>query len=327
MINKLYMLHFNRLFSNFIFVLIFLSISLLNSQEKKQVYTKENLRIIKPDSSIHYGKLVLYDDLSSEWIESSKIKTLLSKDSLRNVLREKIKDSDVFNEYWSNSRLFPYPDQTFHMMDDSIKISLLEESGFYMVPNEHLFSPFGWRRNRQHKGMDLDLDVGDTLRATFSGKVRFSKFNNGGYGYLVIIRHFSGLETYYAHLDKLMVEPNDVVLAGDVIGLGGETGNALGPHLHYETRYKDVAFNPVNIIDFELNDVKYINNEPVYYLTKEDFKWVASASKKKYYKLKAGDYLGKVAEKHNTTVNKLLKLNPKVKINDILTIGQVLRVR
>ena len=213
------------------------------------------------------------------------------------------------------------------MMDDSIKINLLEESGFYMVPNEHLFSPFGWRRNRQHKGMDLDLDVGDTLRATFSGKVRFSKFNNGGYGYLVIIRHFSGLETYYAHLDKLLVEPNDIVLAGDVIGLGGETGNALGPHLHYETRYKDVAFNPVNIIDFELNDVKYINNEPVYYLTKEDFKWVASASKKKYYKLKAGDYLGKVAEKHNTTVNKLLKLNPKVKINDILTIGQVLRVR
>ena len=159
MINKLYMLHLNRLFSNFIFVLIFLSISLLNSQEKKQVYTKENLRIIKPDSSIHYGKLVLYDDLSSEWIESSKIKTLLSKDSLRNVLREKIKISDVFNEYWSNSRLFPYPDQTFHMMDDSIKINLLEESGFYMVPNEHLFSPFGWRRNRQHKGMDLDLSL------------------------------------------------------------------------------------------------------------------------------------------------------------------------
>lgn len=312
-----------------LFTFFFLFSLISNSQTKTPVFTQHDLKVKKNDSTIHFGKVVLYDDLSAEWIESEKSIILVKKDSIRELLKSKIQNSEIFNTNWSNSRLFPYPDQTFHLMEDSIKINLLEESSFYMLPNEHLFSPFGWRRNRQHKGMDLDLDTGDTLRAAFSGKVRFSKYNNGGYGYLVIIRHFSGLETYYAHLDKLLVQPNDIVLAGDVIGLGGETGNALGPHLHFEIRYKDVAFNPANIIDFDSNNVKYINNgvDPIYYLTKEDFKWVSAASKKKYYKLKKGEYLGIVAQKHNISIKKILKLNPSIKETDILQIGKIIRVR
>ena len=307
----------------------------LNAQTNKILFSQD-LKV-KSDSTIHYGKLLLYDDFSSEWIVSTKSNEISKKDSLRDNLRKISLKSDVFTKYWSNTRLFPYPKQDLHNMIDSVEINLSKNSGFHLPPNDHIFSPFGWRRNRQHKGIDLDLNIGDTLRSAFSGKVRFADFNNGGYGNLVIVRHFNGLETYYAHLDKIIIQPNDIVLAGDVIGLGGETGNALGPHLHFEVRYKDVAFDSQNIIDYDkglLKSSTINNNSLIYYLTKSDFSWVAvnnkkaaANNKKKYHKLKSGDYIGKLAVKYNTTVKKILKLNPKLKNLNSLQIGQVIRVR
>ena len=319
----------------FLTALILLKVTSLNAQTNKILFSQD-LRF-KSDSTTHYGKLLLYDDFSSEWIVSSRSNEISKKDSLRDVLRKISSKLDIFTKFWSNTNLFPYPKQVLHKMTDSIEINLTKNSGFHLPPNDHIFSPFGWRRNRQHKGIDLDLNIGDTLRSAFSGKVRFADFNNGGYGNLVIIRHFNGLETYYAHLDKLIIQPNDIVLAGDIIGLGGETGRALGPHLHFEVRYKDVAFNSQNIIDYDKGLLKpsaNYNNNSIYYLTKSDFSWVdvnnkraAANNKKKYYKLKSGDYIGKVAVKYNTTVKKILKLNPKLKNLNSLQIGQVIRVR
>ena len=316
--------------STIFFSLIFVISSLSLSAQTKKILLKEKKQIIDLKGKSHYGSIILFDDFSTEWVESTSSMELSTNDSLRNTLAEKAINSEIFNNHWSNKSLFPYPSQNFHTMNDSIKIHLLQDSDFFMPPNDHIFSPFGWRRGRQHKGIDLDLDVGDTLRSVFSGKVRFSDYNNGGYGNLVIIRHFNGLETYYAHLDKLIIKPNDIVLAGDVIGLGGETGNALGPHLHFEVRYKDVAFDPKNIIDFTNNSlVSNFDDEglPTYFLTKSDFAWVATNKRKKYYKLKAGDYLGKVAAKYGITVSKILRLNPKITNPNTLQIGQSIRVR
>tara|TARA_B110000211_G_scaffold97172_1_gene113262 strand:- start:2909 stop:3868 length:960 start_codon:yes stop_codon:yes gene_type:complete len=308
----------------FLIVLINLFCSGTIAQNQKIIFQQNGIIATQSDSTVISGSIVLYDDLSTKWIKTELSKNSIKGDSLRKLLKSFIEESDIFNSSWSNTNIFPYPSQQFHTMLDSIPINLLYKSDFHMVPNTHLFSPFGWRRNRQHKGMDLDLNIGDTLRAAFSGKVRYSQFNKGGYGNLVIIRHFNGLETYYAHQDKLLVKPNDIVLAGDVIGLGGETGRAMGPHLHFEVRYKDVAFNPENIIDFKNDKIKSQNT---YYLTKSDFKWVKAVNRKKYYNVKPGDVLGKIATKNKTTVKKILRLNPSITNPNSLKIGQKVRVR
>mgnify|MGYP001237288038 CR=1 FL=1 len=141
-------------------------------------------------------------------------------------------------------------------LKDTIFIDLEASGKFFCSPSNKVNSPFGWRYRRQHKGVDTYGRTGDTLRSAFDGKVRFSGWNDGGYGHLVIIRHFNGLETYYAHCSKRIAEAGDIVRAGDVIALLGETGRADGPHLHFEMRYFDQAFDPQNVIDIENQKIK-----------------------------------------------------------------------
>jgi LysM repeat protein len=74
-----------------------------------------------------------------------------------------------------------------------------------------------------------------------------------------VIRHYNGLETFYAHLSKILVLPNQDVVAGEPIGLGGNTGRSFGPHLHFEVRFYDIPINPEHIIDFAKKDVKDAN--------------------------------------------------------------------
>lgn len=227
----------------------------------------------------------------------------------------------IFNEYWSTSKLYPYKDIDLSKMKDSIVFNL-EESSFYCTPTDYLFSPFGPRRGRQHKGIDTDLDIGDTLRTVFDGKVRYAKYVSG-FGNLVIVRHFNGLETYYAHQSKILVKPEDVLKAGDVIGLGGETGNALGPHLHFEIRYMDNAFNPEKVIDLQNQCLKITR----LVLTKEDFKWKKQWRERRYHKIKPGETLSHLADKYGISVKKILKLNKKITATSILQIGQSIRIR
>ena len=116
-------------------------------------------------------------------------------------------------------------------------------------------SNFGSRWGRQHKGLDIKVYIGDTIRAAFSGKVRIVRYEGGGYGKYIVIRHNNGLETIYGHLSKQLVDENQEVRAGDVIGLGGNTGRSTGSHLHFETRLCGVALNPALMFDFREQDV------------------------------------------------------------------------
>ena len=102
---------------------------------------------------------------------------------------------------------------------------------------------FGVRRGRRHQGVDLPLKTGDPVYATFTGKVRISKYW-GAFGNLVVIRHENGIETFYAHLSQRLVENDDWVNAGDVIGYGGSTGRSSGPHLHFEIRLNGSCVDP-----------------------------------------------------------------------------------
>ena len=128
--------------------------------------------------------------------------------------------------------------------------------GFHMpTPSRVITSNFRPRWGRQHRGLDIKVYIGDTIYAAFDGKVRIVKYEAKGYGNYVVIRHPNGLETYYAHLSKHLVRENQVVRAGQPIGLGGNTGRSTGSHLHFETRLCGVALNPCLFFDFRNQDV------------------------------------------------------------------------
>lgn len=199
-------------------------------------------------------------------------------------------------------------------------------------------SNFGSRWGRQHKGLDIKVYIGDTIRAAFSGKVRIVRYEAGGYGKYIVIRHNNGLETIYGHLSKQLVEENQEVRSGEVIGLGGNTGRSTGSHLHFETRLCGVALNPALMFDFRAQDVTgdyYAFNKETYdnestnatrLRGKQDSSTYAStnssddyATNKRttsgltdqisYHKVKKGETLERIAKKRGVTVEQICKLN------------------
>lgn len=214
-------------------------------------------------------------------------------------------------------------------------------------------SNFGSRWGRQHKGLDIKVYIGDTIRAAFSGKVRIVRYEAGGYGKYIVIRHNNGLETIYGHLSKQLVEENQEVRSGEVIGLGGNTGRSTGSHLHFETRLCGVALNPTLMFDFRAQDVTgdyYAFNKETYdnestnatrLRGKQDSSTYAStnssddyATNKRttsgltdqisYHKVKKGETLDRIAKKRGVTVEKICKLNHITKTMRLRP-GQILR--
>lgn len=112
-------------------------------------------------------------------------------------------------------------------------------------------SYFGASRNgrRKHAGIDLALSVGSSVRASKSGRVFFAG-DDPGYGTYIELRHPDGLSTRYAHLSEINVKEGEWVSQGQVVGLGGKTGNAadsrITPHLHFEIRYKNYPLDPTS---------------------------------------------------------------------------------
>ena len=165
----------------------------------------------------------------------------------------------------------------------------------------------------------------------------------GGFGNLIIIRHENGIETYYGHLSKRNVEAGDRVNAGDVIGLGGSTGRSTGPHLHFETRYDGFAFDPQWLIDFKTGELRhrlfllkkrYFNIysnyeqdfEDEWQNEEEDRKEDAERAAMRWYTIKSGDTLGRIAINNHTTISELCRLNG-ISRNTTLKIGRRIRVR
>lgn len=255
------------------------------------------------------------------------------------------KDSTIFEKYWDTEKLFPYKDVEYSTLPKSLVIDLVDSTNGYHTPYKAspIRSRYGPRRGRAHQGVDLALKTGEPIYATFSGRVRISQYNRGGYGNLVVIRHDNGLETYYGHLSERMVEPNQWVEAGQVIGLGGSTGRSTGPHLHFETRYYGQSFDPERLIDFKSGTLcretfllkrSYFS---IYSRASQDFedeianeeqdkKEQAEREAMRYHKIRSGDTLGAIARKYGTTVGNICRLNG-IKSTTILRIGRTLRVR
>ena len=217
-----------------------------------------------------------------------------------------------------------------------------------------LTSNFGARWGRQHKGLDIKVYIGDTIRAAFPGKVRVVRYEANGYGNYVVIRHYNGLETIYGHMSKHLVVPDQDVRAGDAIGLGGNTGRSTGSHLHFETRLCGVALNPALMFDFRNQDVVgdyYMFRKSTYSkesaqatrlrgvggasIVPEDRLDIAgsnsavarravAASNTRLHKVKKGETLYSIARKRGTTIDAICKLN-RINKNTRLKLGQILK--
>jgi murein DD-endopeptidase MepM/ murein hydrolase activator NlpD len=183
-------------------------------------------------------------------------------------------------------------------------------------------SPFGFRWRRWHYGTDLDLNTGDPVYSGFDGIVRVKSYDRYGYGYYIVVRHKNGLETLYGHLSKQLVEVGQEVKAGDLIAKGGNTGRSTGSHLHYELRYKGLAFDPQKVYDFSAPSIV----DPNFSITPSLFSHVAKASSSAYHKVRKGENLGSIARKYGVSVSTITKLNG-ISSRSILRIGQNLRIR
>lgn len=243
-------------------------------------------------------------------------------------------------------------------LPDEYKIDLRD---FCMpTPSRVITSNFGPRWRRQHKGLDIKVYVGDTIRSAFSGMVRMVKYEAAGYGKYIVIRHDNGLETIYGHLSKQLVKENQRVKAGDVIGLGGNTGRSFGSHLHFETRLCGVALNPAIMFDFRAQDVTgdfYVYRKSTYARDaaeatrlrgvrgngsynpadvnstataanrnagKASSKKAVASAPRKVHKVKKGETLYRIATKYGVSVEQLRKLNGLGK-NANIRPGQLVR--
>ncbi len=225
---------------------------------------------------------------------------------------------------WTNEWVNPFRGKKVDLPD-----SCVIDCSTFILPMDSMTrvtSKYGPRRRRMHKGIDLKVQIGDTIRAAFDGKVRIKNFERRGYGYYLVIRHPNGLETVYGHLSKFLVGVNDIVRAGDPIALGGNTGRSTGSHLHFETRFLGQAINPADIIDFE-NSIPH-QDQYVFRNVKINGRksniYTSSNSQMVYHRVKSGDTLGKIARIYGTTVNELCRLNG-LKSTSMLRIGQSIR--
>lgn len=228
--------------------------------------------------------------------------------------------AEEFYENFDEETVFsPAPEES---LPDLMNLLMASDSlGTYTAPISGIVtSNYGWRDKRMHKGIDIDLNKGDKVMAAFDGKVRIARRQNG-YGNVVIIRHFNGLETVYAHLSKIKVKAGDVVTSGTVVGLGGMTGHATGTHLHFEVRFKGHALNPANLISFTENKIY----SDTLTLRRSKYGLAAFPSNATVYTVQRGDSWYEIAKRYGLTSQQMKSLNGTDK-RFYLKVGQKIRI-
>lgn len=230
--------------------------------------------------------------------------------------------ADHYYGSWNTMQSHPYSNDLVKG-DTSLSLCLTDREmncGFKNPFHGRLTSPFGWRKGKMHNGVDIALLVGDTVRAAFRGVVRLSRWQ-GGYGRVVIVRHYNGLETIYAHLSKFLVKEGEHVDPGTPIGKGGKSGNSRGSHLHLETRFKGKAVNPESFIDFQNQKLK----GDTLLLKKTSYGYVGYQPGGAYHQIRRGDYMYKIAMEYGVSIEQICKLNG-IRRNHFLVVGEKLKV-
>lgn len=264
----------------------------------------------------------------------------LQKVLLTDVYEEHIPCDAHYDHNWDNKNIHAYK-YDLTQMPDTVEFLLTHglADDFYMPigNNVRVTSNFGPRGRRHHNGIDLGLRTGEPIRSTFKGRVRIAQYSRS-YGYVVVVRHFNGLETLYAHLSKLKVAEGDLVQAGDVIGLGGNTGRSTGAHLHMEVRYKGHPLDPNEMIDFAAGNLRnhtftvdrsYFSSSTPYQSShsNHNHKHVsANTSSKNYHIVRRGDTLSGIASRYGKSLSNLYRLNG-LSSKSTLNVGQKIKLR
>lgn len=287
------------------------------------------------------GKMFIYANRTWEYESDRNFDGNMCPD-LYNMVSE---DANFqFKSFWLNDVTITCNTNEVENMRDTLWLCTVDtvHNSFAIPFNGRITSRFGWRHGRNHNGIDIDLETGDTIVSAFDGKIRYAQMHEKGFGNLVIIRHYNGLETYYAHCSELFVAPNQEVKAGEPIALGGNTGRSTGSHLHFEVRFFDNPLNPEHLFNFEHQYVddnllvhsgifapgstKHYNSSSGDSHTGGGSSTYTVDASSRTHKVRNGDSLYGIALKYGTTVKKLCQLN-NMKETDILQIGQVIRIK
>lgn len=304
--------------------LFFVSTAIARDKEKKtKIETVKQTRLMDERVSelmadrVGFKKDILLKELSS--INEVMLEEELAMEDLMYPADE------LYGSHWENKWVNPYRNVKIEF-PDSAEI----DCSHFILPIDNeikVTSKYGPRRRRMHYGIDLKVYVGDTIRAAFDGKVRIRSYERRGYGKYLVVRHPNGLETVYGHLSGYLVDENEIVRAGQPIGLGGNTGRSTGSHLHFETRFLGQPVNPADIIDFENGvphqDLYVFRNIKIN--GRKSNIYTSSNTQMVYHKIRSGETLGHVARKYGTSVNELCRLNGLSR-KSTLRIGQSIRV-
>lgn len=318
--------------------------------------TAQNLQSASTYSKMHSNLLAKQDRVKDQ------IRVQEAQKYAADLYEECEPEPDIYTEGWDSDLVNCYKDA-------NVPNTKVLDVRHYVMPikGNYVTSHYGYRPQfgRSHKGVDLRSAIGDTVYSAFSGRVRLTRFERGGYGFYVIVRHENGLETVYGHLSRFLVKPDQYVKAGQPIALSGNTGRSTGPHLHFETRFMGYAINPEAIFDFanrcthtdsytfsKANYTKARDYAPSkrYNQAKKSAEEKETANKKSSnskkdqtvastrkstkesrqdsrstYKVRQGDNLTKIAKNNGMTVAQLKKLNGLT--GDDVAEGKVLRVK
>lgn len=294
------------------------------------------LLIIPVTSLFAQKKLTYYDSMVSAQMhdvypDTSKVDSSLMKaDDAIDIFYDISRPAPAYMWYGNNfsscrvrAKIFP-----MDSLPDEVNIRLVDKDNDFCFPVKgRINSPYGWRWERAHRGVDINLNTGDPVHAAFGGVVRIA-CPMGGYGNVIVVRHYNGLETVYGHLSKIKVRPRQIVKAGDVIGLGGSTGHSTGPHLHFEVRFQYETFDPEWLLDFKTYTLRTHHlklNKTYFGVTRPrgkgsvEYKADASYVKERvhlkkgvYYVIQDHDSWEDIALRFSTTVEDIKKMNPDV---------------
>ncbi|WP_282135893.1 M23 family metallopeptidase [Seonamhaeicola maritimus] len=274
----------------------------------------------------------------NEILEFSKAIELIVKDSTQtNIVTVK---PDIKSEYWDHTVYNPYKEVKLQF---PLQIQF-DDSTYFSPIGKHkvVTSRYGWRRGRPHKGIDIDLITGDSIFAMFDGVVRMSRYTSG-HGRTVVVRHYNGLETVYAHLSKYGIKENDTVAKGAYLGKGGTSGNARGSHLHLVINYQGMSINPEYLFRFDDNNAIRAKElwvtkkwtQPLFHNSKRqsqikpllsEQEAIASLIKQRsIYVVRSGDTLSRISKNNNVTVASICKVN-HIRRNSVIKIGQKLLI-
>lgn len=292
----------------------------------------ESLALVQNDSLLLDSNLVQNQDELTDFLVPISIS------------EDEIPCTNIY-ETWNNDhvRINPASISTI----DTILVLVNDSSRFVFPFEGKMISNFGQRGRRTHSGLDIKLQKGDTVVSAFDGVVRMAK-TYSGYGKIVVVRHYNGLETVYSHFSEILVAVNQKVKAGEPLGLGGRTGRATTEHLHFEARYLGVAFHPMHILDFDNFDLRTdtlvlnrktfrISNRPIYQdiddLENDDEHSEAEHEiaqngfddSPDFHVVIKGDSLYAISRRYGKSVKQLCELN-RINENSILNIGQRIKL-